>query len=71
MSVQEIQYKKYREKEDLRKKKESPKRERAGRSPARVAKRDKPSELLPELDPYLDAADLELEKARRKFEKAQ
>ena len=58
----------------MRKRKSSPKRvERAGRSPPKVQvlKREKPSEELPELDPYLDAADLELEKARRKFEKAQ
>jgi hypothetical protein len=67
MSVQEIQYKKYREKEELRKRKRSPPK---GDSPPRLAVRAKPSEQLPELDPYLDAADLELEKARRKFEKA-
>ena len=54
----------------MRKKKSSPKKEREGRSPPK-AKREKPSEQLPELDPYLDAADLELEKARKKFEKAQ
>jgi hypothetical protein len=67
MSVQEIQYKKYREKEELRKRKRSPPKEQ---SPPRTVKREMPSEELPELDPYLDAADLELEKARRKFEKA-
>ena len=55
----------------MRKKRSSPKREREGRSPPKVTKREKPSEQLPELDPYLDAADLELEKARKKFEKAQ